>query len=186
MLASIAIVAAALATHGVGVSADAASAQPTRTVVVHTTGSVAGQSFGAVVDAFAFHSPTVSGTNATVDATVGTAMECQTDKADVVIRTKGLAEVTLTGHVSGTCFDFDTSQSTSWNATLHLNWRGTGGVRVESFNDGVCTTRFEQRPAIERGSLVWTIPSTGQSGTATPIYNSTLERDTTRCAATSS
>ncbi len=96
--------------------------------------------------------------------------------ADVEVN-RGLSLATATGSTAGTCTNRGEDQ-TPVTATVDLRWEGTGPVTrtTETFTQEgrTCTLIFRQRSAALSGTVTWTAPDIGATGTGTPSGEATL------------
>jgi hypothetical protein len=144
--------------------------------------------FFVAVEAFLFDVDGEPVVSVTADAIFGD-VECLTNEGTASATfDDDLSSATLTGSVTGVCFDFSQEEESSYSAEFEIAWTAIGRVERRAFatrGDGrVCSTMVLSREAAATGTLTWSAPELGIGGTGSPFGRAGLERFTDRCVAT--
>src|SRR5919109_1538200 len=97
-------------------------------------------------------------------------VECLTNEgSSTATFADDLSSATLTGSVTGSCFDFAQEKESSYSAEFDLTWTAVGRLERRAFGmrlDGtVCSTMVVSREAVATGTLTWSAPQLGIGGT---------------------
>ena len=189
MRLALAVIATALAT-----ATPAAAVVPEVSSFEHVGAAVSGPleggegEFFVAVEAFLLEVDGQPVVNVAADAIFGD-VECLTNEgSSTATFADDLSSATLTGSVTGSCFDFAQEKESSYSAEFDLTWTAVGRLERRAFGmrlDGtVCSTMVVSREAVATGTLTWSAPQLGIGGTGSPFGRAGIERFTDRCITT--